>query len=62
MAKQEAQRQTKKLRELAKLKARMHPKDRAAFERAQRKFKPNLDHDLWTASMFVPPRSSSADV
>jgi len=45
---------------LEDLKARMHPKDRAAFERAQKKFKPSLDHDLWTASMFVRPRGGEA--
>ena len=34
---------------------RMHPSDRAAFKRALEKFKPNLDHDLFVASMHVPP-------
>ena len=47
-----------KLAKLADLKARMHPTDRAAFENAQEKFKRNLDHDLWAASMHVPPRGA----
>jgi len=44
-----------KQEKLADLLDRMHPRDRAAFRQAQKKFKPNLDHDLWAASMHVPP-------
>ena len=43
---------------LAALLAWMHPTDRAAFRRAQEKYKPNLDHDLFVASMHVPPRGA----
>lgn len=48
----------KKQAKLADLMARMHPRDRAAFEDSQVKFKPNLDHDLFVASLHVPPRGA----
>ena len=48
--------EARKVSKLRQLKAQMHPRDREAFERAQEKYKPNIDHDLFVASMHVPPR------
>lgn len=44
---------------LAELMAQMDPQDRAVFKRSREKFKPNLDHDLFVASLHVPPRGAA---
>ena len=58
MTKEEAIAEGAKRAKLQDLLARMHPQDRAAFLEAQRKYKPNLDHDLFVASLHVPPRGA----
>jgi len=47
---------TSKQARLSSLVERMHPRDRRIFLAAREKFKPNLDHDLFVASLHVPPR------
>lgn len=47
---------TEKRRKLADLLERMHPEDRAKFKESQKKYRPNIDQDIFVASLHVPPR------